>query len=537
MKPKMKDFLKAMGRMQDEDFVTAEEFYKMFNAVIEAVKQSAVNNKGKIEEVSKVADKKAKELETLFAELLDAVDARMKKVKDGERGNDGETPTPGIDYPDYQEIRDFIKDEVAGLPTPDDPTAIINVDYIKQSLESLEGNDRLSMDAINGIETFIDEKVRLMEANLRRGPMAITGGGTGSSSGGGSGVSTFLALTDTPSSFTANQFVKVNAAGDALEYTALAGGGDMTAAVYDPTNVAGDAFDMANMVEAANAKILTAAERTILSNTSGTNTGDQDLSTYQLKPAEGAFVDGDKSKLDGIETGADVTDATNVAAAGALMASDVDSDITTFSLPASTTISAFGATLVDDANAATARATLDVDQAGTDNSTDVTLAGTGTYLSLTGQQITVDPITESDIADLGSYITDVVSDTTPQLGGDLDAQDNNIEGAGRISFTQEYDNGTKTTNLIIDFKDDQHQKVTLTANTMILQLDTTNVGVGVYTLKIINGGLATLTWDSESGSIKWPGGTAPTLTSSGEDIVSFRWDGTNWYAVASLDFS
>ena len=40
--------------------------------------------------------------------------------------------------------------------------------------------------------------------------------------------------------------------------------------------------------------------------------------------AEGAFVNGDKTKLDGIETGADVTDATNVDAAGATMNTDTD---------------------------------------------------------------------------------------------------------------------------------------------------------------------------------------------------------------------
>lgn len=52
-------------------------------------------------------------------------------------------------------------------------------------------------------------------------------------------------------------------------------------------------------------------------------------------------------------------------------------------------ISAFGATLVDDANAATARTTLGVDAAGTDNSTDVTLAAVANnYLSLSGQEIT-----------------------------------------------------------------------------------------------------------------------------------------------------
>ena len=39
-------------------------------------------------------------------------------------------------------------------------------------------------------------------------------------------------------------------------------------------------------------------DKTKLDLQSGTNTGDQDLSTYQLEPAEGAFVDGDKTKLD-----------------------------------------------------------------------------------------------------------------------------------------------------------------------------------------------------------------------------------------------
>ena len=70
-------------------------------------------------------------------------------------------------------------------------------------------------------------------------------------------------------------------------------------------------------------KFVTASDITNLSNLSGTNTGDQDLSSYQLQPTEGAFVDGDKTKLDGIEASADVTDTANVEAAGALMDSEV----------------------------------------------------------------------------------------------------------------------------------------------------------------------------------------------------------------------
>ena len=45
--------------------------------------------------------------------------------------------------------------------------------------------------------------------------------------------------------------------------------------------------------------------------------------TAQQPPSEGAFVDGDKTKLDGIEALADVTDTANVTAAGALMDSEV----------------------------------------------------------------------------------------------------------------------------------------------------------------------------------------------------------------------
>jgi hypothetical protein len=45
-------------------------------------------------------------------------------------------------------------------------------------------------------------------------------------------------------------------------------------------------------------KFVTATDITNLGNLSGTNTGDQDLSSYQLQPSEGAFVNGDKTKLD-----------------------------------------------------------------------------------------------------------------------------------------------------------------------------------------------------------------------------------------------
>ena len=106
--------------------------------------------------------------------------------------------------------------------------------------------------------------------------------------------------------------------------------------------------------------------------------------------------------------------------------------------------------LSDLANAATARTNLNVDVAGTDNSTDVTLAGTGTYLSLAGQQITVDPITESDISDLQSYLTAVAeSDVEGALASAVAFTANNYVfnvnqtvGAGQDNYVLTYDHGT-----------------------------------------------------------------------------------------------
>jgi hypothetical protein len=110
-----------------------------------------------------------------------------------------------------------------------------------------------------------------------------------------------------------------------------------------------------------------------------------DSSTVQLKPSEGAFANGDKTKLDAIEASADVTDTTNVTAAGALMDSEVDADIKTLSLPASTTISTFAKTFLDDADAAAVKSTLGItDAAAISNfvSRSITFTNTSAFLSL-----------------------------------------------------------------------------------------------------------------------------------------------------------
>lgn len=68
-----------------------------------------------------------------------------------------------------------------------------------------------------------------------------------------------------------------------VSWPAWAWSWDMLKSTYDPTNKNADAFSMDNMVETATKKILTAAERTNLSNQSWSNTGDETATTIKTK--------------------------------------------------------------------------------------------------------------------------------------------------------------------------------------------------------------------------------------------------------------
>jgi hypothetical protein len=115
-----------------------------------------------------------------------------------------------------------------------------------------------------------------------------------------------------------------------------------------------------------------------------------------------------------VADGADVTDATSVTAAGALMDSEVDADIKTLVLPASTTISTYGASLVDDAAASNARTTLG-------------LGALATLDSVAAGQIDADSVDSSELVD-GSIDESHLSATNSATDNDLLSYDNSSSG-------------------------------------------------------------------------------------------------------------
>ena len=165
-----------------------------------------------------------------------------------------------------------------------------------------------------------------------------------------------------------------------LEWSAAGSGGDTNqnafsnVAVSGKDTVAADSTtDTLNIAAGSNVTITTnASNDTVTIASTDTNT------TYSVGDGgltQNNFTDALKTKLDGIEASADVTDATNVAAAGALM----DGDFTSNGFLKRT--------------------------------------GAGSYTVDTNTYLTSVP---------SGYLQNLSEDTTPQLGGDLDMNSNFI---------------------------------------------------------------------------------------------------------------
>ncbi len=120
---------------------------------------------------------------------------------------------------------------------------------------------------------------------------------------------------------------------------------------------------------------------------------------------------------------------------------------------------------------------------------------------------------------------------------DLSAANFNITNLKTLIFNQEFDNGNSGASHTVDWTVGAKQKITLTAATVTLTF-TAPVGVGSLLLRVIQDGTGgrLITWPA---SVKWVGGAAPALSTAANavDIISFYYNGTNFYGIASLNFA
>ena len=112
----------------------------------------------------------------------------------------------------------------------------------------------------------------------------------------------------------------------------------------------------------------------------------------------------------------------------------------------------------------------------------------------------------------------------------------NTISSNTVTFRTEYDNGNSGTAITINFGVNQKQKLTLNANTTLTF--TAPPGVGNFLLKIVQDGTGgrLITWPN---TIRWTLNARPILTSNANaiDIVSFYYDGTNYFGVTSFNFA
>jgi hypothetical protein len=217
---------------------------------------------------------------------------------------------------------EITKDVMDSIEQPE-----IDIDKISNNTINIIENDKLSLESIDGLP----EQLEKLKKTSSRGRVF---GNTGINKIASDGDILWkgMGIIDFDTDFT----VTANKNGATISLSGGGGGGtwgSITGTLSDQTDLQSALDGKADSLT-ADQNYVSDAELVVLQNTSGTNTGDQDLSGLMVK-------------------------ANNL------------SDLT---------------------NTTTARSNLNVDVAGTDNSTDVTLAGSLDYLTIAGQEITLGSI-------------------------------------------------------------------------------------------------------------------------------------------------
>lgn len=127
------------------------------------------------------------------------------------------------------------------------------------------------------------------------------------------------------------------------------------------------------------------------------------------------------------------------------------------------------------------------------------------------------------------------------MSGAIALGNNNITGGKQFCFNGEVAGGNKTgaTQNLADWTAGSACTITLTGNCTGTSTMTSPTGVSRLTLRIVQGGAGSFTISTWPATVKWAGGVAPTLSTAvgAVDIVTFYWNSTSYYGVASLAFA
>jgi hypothetical protein len=162
----------------------------------------------------------------------------------------------------------------------------------------------------------------------------------------------------------------------------------------------------------------------------------------------------------------------------------------------------------------------------------LSITGTGSVTTA----VTEDSAGNADLVITGSGLVNVVEDTTPQLGGTLDAQGNEINNVILEDYKETiYTGGTTTGTITPDVVNGNVQSITLTGSITFNAFNSPETGQSMTLIvkQPSSGGPYTLT-----STMKFAGGTKTLSTAADAiDIISVVYDGTNYYASLSTNFS
>jgi hypothetical protein len=133
-------------------------------------------------------------------------------------------------------------------------------------------------------------------------------------------------------------------------------------------------------------------------------------------------------------------------------------------------------------------------------------------------------------------LSNVVEDTTPQLGGALDGQDNTVSKINLKDYGEVTNaigsTGGGTQDIDLTLGNSISATVDTSANTFTFSNPTASDEQCGFVLYLTNGGSQTVNWPA---AVDFAGGTAPTLTAAGVDILCFTSidAGTRWYGFAA----